>query len=116
MSVHALTFKIPFLPSVTKAILVLGLLCGMADSIYPAHAQSGAGPALYYLNPDSNLQRGCFAPCECPVMITEPVKGTFLLTPIGFDGLFDEYSVSEVNWRFTNYDGTTTLFTGSGKY
>jgi hypothetical protein len=116
MGVHPLTFKSPFLPGVTKAVSVLGLLCGMADSIHPAHAQSGTGPAFYHLNPDSNLERGCFPPCECPVMITEPVKGTFLLTPIGSDGLFDQYAVSDVNWQFTNYDGTTTLITGSGTY
>ena len=116
MSVYPLTFKNPFLPSAIKAVSVLGLLCGMVDSIHLAHAQSGTGSALYYLNPDSNFQRGCFAPCECPVMITEPVKGTFLLTPIGFDGLFDQYAVSDVNWQATNYDGTTTLITGSGTY
>jgi len=116
MALNALNFKSPFLPGITKAISVLGLLCGMATSIHLANAQSGSGPVLYRLNPDSNLQRGCFPPCECPVMITEPVKGTFLLTPIGFDGLFDQYAVSDVNWQFTNYDGTTTLITGSGTY
>ncbi len=31
-------------------------------------------------------------------MIAVPVKGTFVLTPTGFDGLFDTYTVTDVNW------------------
>jgi hypothetical protein len=116
MRVNPLSLKRNFPLLVIKAALVLGLSYAMAASRDLANAQSASGPALYRLNPDSSFQRGCFPPCECPVMITEPVKGTFLLTPTGYDGLFNTYAVTDVNWKFTNYDGTAKLVTGSGTY
>jgi hypothetical protein len=51
----------------------------------------------------------------CPVSATEPVRGTFFLTPAGFDGVFYTSAVTDVKWSFTNYAGTTTV-TGSGTY
>ncbi len=90
------------------------LLCAVAASNDVANAQS-SGPVLYRLNPDSSFQRGCFPPCMCAVMITEPVKGTFILTPSGSDPLFNTYTVTEVHWSFTN-NGTVTVVTGSGNY
>ncbi len=116
MRVNPLSLKRNFPLHVIKAALVLGLSYAMVASSDVASAQSAAGPVLYRLNPDSSFQRGCFPPCMCPVMITEPVKGTFLLTPSGYDGLFNTYAVTDVNWKFTNYDGTATLVTGSGTY
>jgi len=116
MSVNPLSFKRAFPPCLTKAFSALGLLYGITALLHSANAQSNTGQALYRLKPDSNLQRGCFPPCECPTMITEPVNGSFLLTPIGFDGLFNNYAVSDVNWQFTNYDRTVTVVTGSGTY
>src|SRR5260370_14778952 len=79
-----------------------------------ANAQS-SGPVLYRLNPDSSFQRGCFPPCMCAVMITEPVKGTFILTPSGSDPLFNTYTVTEVHWSFTN-NRTVTVVTGGVNY
>ena len=111
MRVNPLSLKRNFPLLVIKAALVLGLSYAMAASRDLANAQSAGGPALYRLNPDSSFQRGCFPPCECPVMGTEPVKGTFLLTPTGYDGLFNTYAVTDVNWKFTNYDGTAKLVT-----
>ena len=73
------------------ALLLLGVIAVSA----PASAQTGT---LYRLNEDSTFQQGCFPPCLCPIMIAVPVKGTFVLTPIGFDGLFDTYTVTDVNW------------------
>ena len=48
-------------------------------------------------------------------MIAMPVKGTFVLTPTGFDGLFDTYSVTDVNWLVA-IGGNETIVTGSGTY
>src|SRR5207247_7087728 len=58
---------------------------------------------------------GCFAPCLCPIMLEAPVKGTFVLTPTGFDGLFVTYAVTDVNWVVL-IDGAETPVTGDGTY
>src|SRR5690242_9556719 len=78
-------------------------------------AQIISGPTFYRLDQSSSLQQGCFPPCLCPVMIGEPVKGTFLLTPTGFNGLFDTYAITQVNW-LTSINGTNQIVTGSGTY
>jgi hypothetical protein len=48
-------------------------------------------------------------------MIIQPVQGTFLLRPTGFDGLFKTFAVTNVHWSFTN-NGVATSVTGSGTY
>ena len=48
-------------------------------------------------------------------MIAAPVKGTFVLTPTGFDGLFTTYAVTDVNW-LVSIGGIETTVTGSGTY
>ena len=65
----------------------------------PLNAQTtnGSPATLYRLNAESSFVEGCFPPCLCPVTIGVPVKGTFLLTPTGFNGLFYTYTVTNVN-------------------
>jgi len=48
-------------------------------------------------------------------MVPVPVNGTFLLTPAGFNGLFYNYTVTDVNWVIS-LDGARTVVTGSGTY
>src|SRR6266853_5029199 len=88
------------------------LLLGVFAVSTPASAQTGT---LYRLNEDSTFQQGCFPPCLCPIRIAVPVKGTFVLTPTGFDGLFNTYAITDVNW-LVSIDGTETAVTGSGIY
>src|SRR5881628_400822 len=88
------------------------LILGVVAVSTPASAQTST---LYRLNTDSTFQQGCFPPCLCPIMIAVPVKGTFVLTPTGFDGLFDTYAVTDVNWLVST-GGTNTIVTGSGTY
>ncbi len=114
MSLTPLSLKGRFPLRVIKGALVM-LLCGMAASTDLANAQSAGGPVLYRLNADSSFQRGCFAPCMCPVMITEPVKGTFVLTPTVANGFSTAFSVTAVRWSMT-INGTNMSVTGSGTY
>src|SRR2546425_7958178 len=88
------------------------LILGVVAVSTPASAQTST---LYRLNKDSTFQQGCFPPCLCPIMIAVPVKGTFVLTPTGFDGLFDTYAVTDVNWLLS-IGGSNTTATGSGTY
>src|ERR1051326_8485622 len=88
------------------ALLLFGVVAGSTQ----ASAQTNP---LYRLNKDSTFQQGCFPPCLCPIMIAEPVRGTFVLTPTGFDGLFDTYAVTDVN-SLVSIGGTDASVTGSG--
>ena len=48
-------------------------------------------------------------------MVATPVKGTFVLTPTGFDGQFYAYAVENVRWLVPMGD-TNKLYTGLGTY
>ena len=115
MSVNPLGFNPNWLACVTKATFMALVWCGLAIFSGLAKAQTANGTVLYRLNKESNFERGCFPPCMCPVMIVEPVKGTFLLTPSGFDGAYTNYAVTDLHWSLTN-NGTATSVTGSGTY
>jgi hypothetical protein len=93
------------------ALLVWAVASGSAS----VSAQSDSSPTLYRLNQESIYQKGCFPPCLCPVQIRAPFKGTFVLTPTGFDGLFNSYAVTEVNWIIP-INGKDTIVTGRGTY
>src|SRR5881396_3880438 len=84
-----------FLPAIRNLSCAALLLFEVVAGSTPASAQTST---LYRLNKDSTFQQGCFPPCLCPIMIAVPVEGTFVLTPTGFDGLFDTYAVTDVNW------------------
>src|SRR5438094_5953454 len=101
-----------FLSAIRNLSRAALLLFGVVAVSTPASAQTGT---LYRLNEDSTFQQGCFPPCLCPIMISVPVKGTFVLTPTGFDGLFITYAVTDVNWLLS-IGGSETTVTGSGTY
>ncbi len=101
-----------FLSGIRNLSCSVLLLLGVIATSIPASAQTST---LYRLNQDSTFQQGCFPPCLCPIMIAAPVKGTFVLTPTGFDGLFTTYAVTDVNW-LVSIGGTETTVTGSGTY
>ena len=82
----------------------------------PALAQTGASPArLYRLEKSSIFQRGCFAPCMCPVLAETPLSGTFVLKRTGSDWLYDYYAVTNIRW-LASLEGVPTRITGSGTY
>src|SRR5215470_7273324 len=74
-------------------LLVLTILAALNGW---TQAGNGSTSTIYRLNPDTTFEQGCFAPCECPVMIAAKVSGTFVLAPAGFDGLFNIYAVDDV--------------------
>jgi len=71
--------------------------------------------ALYFMEPLSSFQYGCFAPCLCPVYSSQALQGTFQLKHVGFDGLFDNYDVTNVQWTSPNGSAAVAI-TGSGRY
>lgn len=93
-------------------IVALALLA----AALPAAAQVLDRPTLYRLDRGSTFQRGCFPPCECPMMQTVPVTGTFRLELVSVGNVFDFYEVKGVRLtvRLSNTD--TLRITGSGTY
>jgi hypothetical protein len=62
--------------------------------------------SFYELAPDTIFQEGCVAPCMCPVMLSEEVKGTFLLTRQKSDNQwYSLYRLSRLHWTVTAPDG-----------
>jgi hypothetical protein len=93
-------------------VLVLGSFSGV-----PLHAQiADTQQRIYRLDSKSTFQKGCFAPCLCPVMFSGSEEGTFVLTAAGSDGLFNKFMVSQVNWTVTLASGETMRVMGSGTY
>jgi len=95
--------------------LVAWLFLGVVTSSAPAQTGTSSPVTVYWLNQDSTFEQGCFPPCLCPVLFGSAVKGTFVLTPTGFDGLFNTYAVEDVHW-VVSIGGTNTLVTGQGTY
>src|SRR5690242_13115846 len=99
MSLISKSFRLGWPPNITyfPVVSLVSLSIWLSAGIpIASHAQPSTGPTLYSLNKDSNFQRGCFAPCECPIIELGPLKGTFILTPRGFDGLYDNYVVTDL--------------------
>lgn len=78
-------------------------------------ALTPAPPVIHYqLQDRSDFEYGCFGLCDCP-NVALPMKGAFDLEYSGFDGLYDNYRVSNVRW--TSRRGDTDIdIAGSGKY
>src|SRR5262245_61863219 len=71
----------------------------------------------YALRPESVLTQGCFEPCMCPILMAQPLGGTFLLAerqPKG-PSLFREFIVFFVDWKLARGKETVPI-TGSGLY
>lgn len=105
-------------PTLNRAAQVVAMAAAiLAFGVQAAGAQvtTTTAPAIYRLNKDATFQRGCFAPCLCPMMQETQVRGTFVLTPAGFDGRFNHYTVSDVNWIVSLGDPELRV-TGQGKF
>jgi hypothetical protein len=97
-----------------RPLLAAGIL---ATAALASRAQTDLqNPVLYKLGLGSTFQRGCFAPCMCPVGISAPVQGILMLTPARSDPLFTYYAVTDVTWKTRLTDGTAIPITGAGTF
>ncbi len=95
-------------------LIILAGLAVSAQGMAAAPADTTNSTQLYVLQSQSNYEIGCFGACLCAVRV-EALEGTFGLTYVGFDGLYDNYAVSDVRWATSDSVATTTI-TGSGTY
>src|SRR5438046_8259983 len=93
-----------------SAIIGFALTLGLT-----AQARVAAAPTVYRLEPGTTFQQGCFPPCLCPLLQEVSVRGTFNLTPAGFDGLFNTYAITDVSW-IVSIGGADLRIPGSGTY
>jgi len=97
-------------------VLLLGLLAAPTPTAENGTGDQSPGPGvLYRLEKGSTFQRGCFDPCECPIMEEVPVRGSFRLVPAGFDPLFEHFSVRNL-LAYVSIAGQAKRVTGSGTY
>lgn len=74
------------------------------------------GGAIYVMTPTARYQEGCFPPCMCPIMIEQPIAGTFKLVYAGANSAgVHSYAVEDVNWSVPFFDPPLRI-TGAGKY
>jgi len=73
--------------------------------------------ALYQLQPESAVTRGCFDPCDCLTQSPQPVEGVFVMIEVsGQDAApFREFAIPALRWR-TRIDGEEVSIAGSGSY
>ena len=100
--------------TVLLPVVVISVLLA-ATGLASAQTTSATLPILYRLDKGSEYEQGCFGPCLCPVLISTGTAGTFVLTPAGFDGLYNNFKVTDVNW-IVSVGGTDMLVSGSGTY
>ena len=99
-----------------RALLVLA--AALPAALGAARGQTDlttTSAGIYRLEKGSSFQRGCFDPCRCPILAEVPVRGTFRLIPAGFDGLFQSYKITDINWTVSLGDPELRI-TGSGTY
>jgi hypothetical protein len=97
---------------------LLAFVVTLAAAVGAARAQTDlatTSTGIYRLDKGSTFQRGCFEPCMCPMLVEVPVRGTFSLIPTGFDGLFQNYKITDINWTVSLGDPELRI-TGSGTY
>jgi hypothetical protein len=99
---------------VTRTVLSVAA-CALAAVACGASAQTATNPVLYSLNKDSTFAEGCIPPCLCPDIVPVPVGGAFWLAATGYDGLYDNYTVTYVNWSVP-INGSNVIVSGSGTY
>ena len=57
-------------------------------------------PIQYSLEQASQLQYGCFGPCACPILISDPLTGDFTFYRTSVDPLFEHYALLNINWAY----------------
>lgn len=97
-----------------RGFAVLAAVASLATAI---QAQAGSTPVLYRLDSTTTFEEGCQPPCQCPIVITSDVFGTFtLLFTYADPAGYKHYKVQDVNWEIDMPDSSRRRVTGGGEY
>ena len=88
-----------------RSILSAAVVCSVCSSLATAQSHS------YSLESGSTYERGCHDPCACPILFHGALSGSFRLTYLNSDPLYDHYSVTNVDCSAFGRS-----ITGSGTY
>src|SRR5262245_27367940 len=91
------------------------MVASFAVTLSLAVSATASAQVIYKLNEGSTFQFGCFAPCECPLLIEQDLRGTFTLTKLVDFGTFKKFLLTDINLRAGTGDGLHT-FVGDGIY
>src|SRR3990172_7870585 len=97
----------------TLALIAVGVIMAPA-SAWADPLGAGTG-ATYVLSPKAAYQEGCFPPCMCPIMVAQPIGGTFKLVYKGPSDGIETYAVQDVNWTVPFFDPQLRII-GAGTY
>ena len=97
------------------AVVVFVVSAALTPSFAWADPLGAGSGAVYVLSSKAEYQEGCFPPCLCPIMIEQPIGGTFKLVYAGFSGGIETYAVQDVNWTVPFIDPPLRII-GAGKY
>jgi hypothetical protein len=88
---------------------------GAAGSAAPVDRR---GPVSYQLGRGSVYEEGCFAPCMCPIMLNEGLRGSFERWPSTREATFEVFTVRNVKFIVPRTLTSTdpVLITGAGIY
>ena len=87
----------------------------IAIAVFPQVSPAAMGQH-FALQKNSTYEDGCFAPCMCPVLIHDVLRGRFTLNFVDTENGYDVYDVKNVQWFVTLSDGSTIFIQGSGTY
>lgn len=98
-----------------RSAVLLAALVGLLGATGPRGCVPHA--AFYSLLPESQFTQGCFAPCLCPIMLGQELRGSFVLIEDSSSPAspFRDFEVRGVRW-WTTLAGAAVPITGSGHY
>jgi len=79
------------------AFLLLGVRDRTGAAAFADPLDAGSG-AVFRLGPGSTFQQGCVAPCECPTLPPQDVRGTFKVGTTGEVGGVQTFAIEDVSW------------------
>ncbi len=71
----------------------------------------------YCLGRPSNYQEGCLPPCLCPILASQPLRGSYGVVELRNYGTWIEYAVVDMDLRVVSaFDPPSSTFRGVGRY
>lgn len=105
------------LPDINLAISINGMFCFDTAIVVSASPVPASQILRYSLAGDSSFQQGCFDPCDCLLMVPQPMRGRFALVPLQTIGGMAEYAVVDAQWSVLSPSAVaSTQIHGFGVY
>lgn len=81
----------------------------------PLTVRSQETPVVYELTGETRFAEGCFFLCDCLIIYTDDIQGSFVLTEVGEEEGFRLFDVTDVDW-IVSLGSEQLVVTGQGEY